>query len=151
MMYAVLVILLVFVLSVAGFLAYQNSKLVSNQRIFGSSLRDSSLTYSIFDESSVARIEDPDTVPLFQYVALVGSNGQVIVNKQTNMFILCRVASGKGELVLADAEHKMLNYIRLSSSSKACFEHKAFLHRTTNHAEKEMILNLEDAVKLQYT
>lgn len=150
-MYSILVILLVLVLSVAGFLAYQNSKLVSNQKKLGTLSRNPSLMYSIFDQSCAASVEDPDVIPLVQYTVFVESSGQAVVNKPLAIINLCRVSAGRGNLVLADVERSVLEHIKLAAPSDAFIEHKAYLHRATNHAEKEMILNLEDVVKLQYT
>lgn len=150
-MYSILVMLLVFVLSVAGFLAYQNSKLVSNQKKSGTLSRNPALMYSIFDQSCAATLEDPDVIPLMQYTVFVESGGQVLVKKPLAIINLCRVSAGRGDLVLADVEHSVLEHIKLISSSDAFIEHKAYLHRAANHAEKEMILNLEDVVRLQYT
>ncbi|MNO28463.1 hypothetical protein D3C76_183560 [compost metagenome] len=148
-MYSILVIMLVLVLSVAGFLAYQNSKLVANQKKLGTLSRNPSLMYSIFDQA--ASVEDPDVIPLIQYTIFVESSGQVVVNKPVAILNLCRVSAGRGELVLADVERSVLEHIQLVSPSEAFIEHKAYIHRASNHAEKEMILNLEDVVKLQYT
>lgn len=150
-MYSILVMLLVFVLSVAGFLAYQNSKLVSNQKKSGTLSRNPALMYSIFDQSCAATLEDPDVIPLMQYTVFVESGGQVLVKKPLAIINLCRVSAGRGDLVLADVERSVLEHIKLISSSDAFIEHKAYLHRAANHAEKEMILNLEDVVRLQYT
>ncbi|AIQ35412.1 hypothetical protein R50345_12800 [Paenibacillus sp. FSL R5-0345] len=150
-MYSVLVISLVLVLSVAGFLAYQNSKLVSNQKKLGTLSRNPALMYSIFDQSCTASVEDPDVIPLIQYTVFVESSGQVVVNKPLAIINLCRVSAGKGELVLADVERNVLEYIKSAAPSDSFIAHKAYLHRAANHAEKEMILNLEDVVKLQYT
>ncbi|OMD60917.1 hypothetical protein [Paenibacillus odorifer] len=151
MMYAILVILLVLVLAAAGFLTYQNSKLVSNQKKLGTSSGDPSLMYSIFDQSSAAGVEEPEAIPLFQYTVFARSNGAVVVNKPVALIILCRVAAGKGDYLLADVERNMLDKISRPMPLDAYSEHKAYLHRTANHTEKEMILNLEDAVNLQYT
>jgi hypothetical protein len=107
--------------------------------------------YSIFDQSCAASVEDPEVIPLIQYTVFVESSDQVAVNKPLAIINLCRVSAGKGELVLADVERSVLEYIQLVSPSEAFIEHKAYLHRAANHAEKEMILNLEDVVKLQYT
>ncbi|KTD88008.1 hypothetical protein [Paenibacillus etheri] len=150
-MYSILVILLVLVLSVAGFLAYQNSKLVSNQKKLGTITRNPALMYSIFDQSCTASVEDPDVIPLMQYTVFVESGGQVDVNKPLAIINLCRVSAGRGDLVLADVERVVLEHIKLISPSDAFVEHKSYLHRAANQAEKEMILNLEDVVKLQYT
>ncbi|OMD42911.1 hypothetical protein [Paenibacillus odorifer] len=150
-MYSVLVILLVLVLSVAGFLAYQNSKLVSNQKKLGTLSRNPALMYSIFDQSCTASVEDPDVIPLIQYTVFVESSGQVVVNKPLAIINLCRVSAGKGDLVLADVERSVLECIKSAAPSDSFITHKAYLHRAANHAEKEMILNLEDVVKLQYT
>ncbi|WP_419886478.1 hypothetical protein [Paenibacillus sp. B-A-8] len=150
-MYSVLVILLVLVLSVAGFLAYQNSKLVSNQKKLGTLSRNPALMYSIFDQSCTASVEDPDVIPLIQYTVFVESSGQVVVNKPLAIINLCRVSAGKGDLVLADVERSVLECIKSAAPSDSFITHKAYLHRAANHAEKEMILNLEDVVKFQYT
>ncbi|WP_339290701.1 hypothetical protein [Paenibacillus sp. FSL E2-0201] len=150
-MYSVLVILLVLVLSVAGFLAYQNSKLVSNQKKLGTLSRNPALMYSIFDQSCTASVEDPDVIPLIQYTVFVESSGQVVVNKPLAIINLCRVSAGKGDLVLADVERSVLECIKSAAPSDSFITLKAYLHRAANHAEKEMILNLEDVVKLQYT
>ncbi|MEK4194039.1 hypothetical protein NYE59_13290 [Paenibacillus sp. FSL L8-0323] len=151
MMYAILLILLVLVLAAAGFLAYQNSKLVSNQKKLGTASSDPSLVYSIFDQSSAAGVEEPEAIPLFQYTVFARSNEAVVVNKPVAMIILCRVAAGKGDYLLADVERNMLDKISRPMPLNAYSEHKAYLHRTANHTEKEMVLNLEDAVNLQYT
>lgn len=150
-MYSILVILLVLVLSVAGFLAYQNSKLVSNQKKSGTISRNPALMYSIFDQSCTASVEDPDVIPLMQYTVFVESGGQAVMNKPLAIINLCRVSAGRGDLVLADVERVVLEHITLISPSDAFVEQKSYLHRAANHAEKEMILNLEDVVKLQYT
>ncbi|WP_339315567.1 hypothetical protein [Paenibacillus sp. FSL R10-2734] len=151
MMNSILVILLVLILSAAGFLAYQNSKLVSNQRRSGTLLHNPSLMYSIFDQSCAASVEDPDVIPLFQYTVSVESSGQVVMNQPLAKIILCRVRAGRGDLVLADVERSMLDHIQMAALSDAFIECRAYLHRAASHAEKEMILNLEDVVKLQYT
>jgi hypothetical protein len=150
-MYSILVILLVLVLSVAGFLAYQNSKLVAKQKKLGTLSRNPSLMYTIFDQSNAASVEDPDVIPLIQYTVFMELSGQGVVNKPLAIINLCRVSAGRGDLVLADVERSVLEHIQWVSPSEAFIEHKAYLHRAANHAEKEMILNLEDVVKLQYT
>lgn len=96
-------------------------------------------------------LKNLEAIPLFQYTVFARSNGAVVVNKPVALIILCRVAAGKGDYLLADVERNMLEKISIPMPLNAYSEHKAYLHRTANHTEKEMILNLEDAVNLQYT
>lgn len=148
-MNAILAVLLVFILSVAGFLAYHNSKLASAKRLSATKLSDPSLSYSIINGSSRVGMEDPDTTPLFQCTITEDCEQLDMVNKQPSQMILCRVATGTGELDLFDAENTIMDYIRLSNTANTPIEHKAYLNRSVNHAEQETILNLEDAVKSQ--
>lgn len=148
-MNAILAILLLFILSVAGFLAYHNSKLASAKRLSATTLSDPSLSYSIFYGSSRVRMEDPDTIPLFECTVTSDFEGLDMANKQPSQMILCRVATGTGDLNLADAENTIMDYIRLSNTANALIEHKAYLNKSVNHSEQEAILNLEDAVKSQ--
>jgi hypothetical protein len=151
MTYTVLMALLVFVLSAAGVIAYQNSKLMSDQKTNGHSVRNASRMYSIFDKSSAARVDDPSVIPLFQFTVFAEQSGRVAVNKRVSSLILCRVEAGAGEKALADAENFMVDSIRVAVPPGTIVEHRSFLHRAANHSEKEMIMNLEDVVKLHYT
>lgn len=148
-MNVILVILLVLILSVAGFLAYHNSKLASAKRLSATTLADPSLSYAIFDESSRDSMEDPDTIPLFHCMIASDCEGLDMANKQPSQMILCRVATGTGELDLSDAENIILDYIRLSNTANVPIEYTTYLNRSVNHAEQEALLNLEDAVKSQ--
>lgn len=153
MMYTILVILLVLVLSIAGFLAYQNSKLVFNQKKFGALAHNPLLLYSIIDEASTARMENPDVIPLFQYSVFVEKDRTVAVCEPIANLVLCRVAAGEGDFVLAEANKTMLEHIKgvIPMNTNTFSEYSVYLHRAVSHAEKEMILNIEDVVKLQYT
>lgn len=146
MLYVILGIVLLLFLA-AGILAYQNSKLISNRKMNGSSSRSAVYRYTIFDLSISNEAERSQAIPLFQFTVSGGSDGSILANRSGSTFILCRVAPGKGEMVQNDAQKWLLNLIHRAAGYGALIEHQSFIHTATDHVEKELIMNLEDAVQ----
>lgn len=146
MLYVILGIVLLLLLT-AGITAYQNSKLITKQKMNGSLSRSAMHMYTVFDQSSSSEAERTNAIPLFQFTVSGGSNGSISVNHSGSTYILCRTAAGKGEMVLDDAQQWILNLIQRAAVHGDVIEHKTFIHKTTGHEEKELIMNLEDAVR----
>jgi hypothetical protein len=146
MIYVMLAVLLL-LLTAAGILAYQNSKLIFNRNKTGSSARSASLMYSVYNQAITDQAEDSNAVPLFQWTVPAETAAAQSETKAGTTLTLCRVAAGKGEMVLADAQSWMLNSIRQSAYTGAPMEHEAFLDKVSGSGEKELVMNLEEAVK----
>lgn len=146
MIYAILVIVLLLLLA-AGILAYQNSKLIAKRKMNESSSPSTTHMYTVINQSISGEVEGPIAVPLFQFTVFAESDGSTLGSPADSTFMLCKVAVGKGEMVLNDAENLMLKYIKHAGDQGALMKYQSFLHRETDHAEKELIMNLEDAVQ----
>ncbi|WP_410511562.1 hypothetical protein PaeBR_15980 [Paenibacillus sp. BR2-3] len=148
MIYALLTVVLLLLLA-GGVLAYKNSKLIANRSESGSSSRGASLMYSVYHLPISGNAKESGAVPLFQLTVPAGMNGSTATDnvRPATTLTLYRVAEGKGEMRLTDAENWMLNSIRQSAFGGAPIEHEAFIDKTINSKEKELIINLEEAAK----
>lgn len=145
MLYVIFGIVLL-LLSLAGILAYQNSQLIS-QRKTTSSSRSPAHRYIVVNQSISGIAEEANLVPLFQFTVLHNNDGLTSVNVAGSTIILCKVPEGTGEMVLADAQNLMLKYIKHAADQGTLMSQQTYSLKETDHAEKELIMNLEDAMQ----
>lgn len=146
MLYVILGIAIL-LLFAAGILAYQNSKLISYGKTIGYSTPSVLHVYTIFDQPLLDEAEDPNSIPLFQITVSGGSDGSTSVTRSGSTYILCKTAASKGEMVLDDVQKWILNLIHHATIHGYMIEHKSFIHNAISHKDKELIMNLEDAVQ----
>ncbi|CAH1190928.1 hypothetical protein PAECIP111892_00412 [Paenibacillus auburnensis] len=136
-----------FLLATAGLLAYQNSRLITEQEADSTAVPTGMLMYSVINERFLENEERPEAVPLFQYTVLSEPGEQLSPGETGTTFALCRVPAGTGEMILWDAQNWMVNNIRKAAIQGVLMEHSGFPDKAARKGEKELIVNLEATVK----
>ncbi|AIQ58268.1 hypothetical protein PBOR_15995 [Paenibacillus borealis] len=128
-----------FLLFAAGIIAFQNSRMLAERENDASRAYTGHLMYSVYHQDFAPNGELPEAVPLFQFTLFDGMDGT------TNA--LCRVAAGRGEMVLSDAQNYMLSNLRQAALQGVRFEYLSFPGKAARRGEKEMIKALETVAK----
>lgn len=130
-----------FLLLVAGIIAYQNSRILAAQKAEASRPHTGKRMYSVYDQSFTPETELPEAVPLFQFTAGAGEAGAEATRA------LCRVAAGTGEMALSEAQHYMLGILRQAAREGERLQVQAFSGNAVYTGEKELIQALEAAAQ----
>jgi hypothetical protein len=154
MIIAILAVVMVLLL-VSGGLAYQNSRLITQQKQGGTGIDVASLRYSVYsrpDSGQAMQLNDT-SLPLFSLTVpsdhLKTPESVVTVPPERGAVkvILCRDSSGQGEMRLQEAGLYMLNRIRTAARPGVLMECEVFAEQVIEGAEKDMILSLEQATR----
>lgn len=138
-MFTILAGAALFLLLAAGIIAYQNSRIIAEQKTEASRPHTGKRMYSVYDQSFTPETEPPEAVPLFQFTA--GGGGAEATRT------LCRVAVGTGEMALSEAQHYMLGILRQAALQGDGLKIAAFTGKAVYAGEKELIRALEAAAK----
>ncbi|WP_342422980.1 hypothetical protein [Paenibacillus sp. FSL E2-0178] len=131
-----------FLLFAAGIIAFQNSRMLAERENDSSRAYTGHLMYSVYHQTFSPNEELPEAVPLFQFTLFDGADGESFITHA-----LCRVAAGRGEMVLSDAQNYMLSNLRQAAMQGVRFEHLSFPGKAVRRGEKELIKALETAAK----
>lgn len=138
-MFTILAGAALFLLLAAGIIAYQNSRILAEQKTEASRPLTGKRMYSVYDQSFTPETEQPEAVPLFQFTAVEGGAEATRV--------LCRVAAGTGEMALSEAQHYMLGILRQAALQGGLLKVVACADKAVYTGEKELIQALEAAAK----
>lgn len=138
-MFTILAGAALFLLLAAGIIAYQNSRIIAEQKTEASRPHTGKRMYSVYDQSFTPETELLEAVPLFQFTA--GDGGAEATRA------LCRVAAGTGEMALSEAQHYMLGILRQAALQGGWLKIAAFTDNAVFAGEKELIQALEAAAK----
>lgn len=136
-----------FLLFAAGIIAYQNSRMIADQETDASRVYTGNLMYSVYKQDFSPNLELPEAIPLFQFTVFDKEEEELPRQKTGTTRALCRVAAGRGEMVLSDAQTFMKNSIREAALRGSRLEHLSFPGKADRHGEKEMIKSLEAVAK----
>ncbi|WNS45696.1 hypothetical protein [Paenibacillus sp. MMS20-IR301] len=145
-MYALLGSVALFLLLAAGIIAFQNSRIIREQENDSSRAYTGYLMYSVYNQDFSPDKELPEAVPLFQFTLFDGYAQAPSEGEAGTTYALCRVAAGKGEMVLSDAQTYMLGQLRQAVLQGIRLEYAAYAGKAARRGEKELIKVLEQAV-----
>jgi hypothetical protein len=136
-----------FLLFAAGIIAYQNSRILAEQETDASRVSTGHLMYSVYKQDFSPDGELPEAIPLFQFTEYMEDEEELPGRTAGTTRALCRVAAGRGEMVLSDARNYMVSNIRQAALQGARLEYHSFAGKAVRRGEKELIKSLETVVK----
>lgn len=136
-----------FLLAAAGLIAYQNSRIIADQETDASRAHTGYLMYSVYYQDFTPDSELPEAVPLFQFTVSDSGGEGVPGGEAGTTRALCRVAAGRGEMLLGDAQHYMLGILRQAALQGGRLDYLSFPAKAARKGEKELIKVLETAAR----